>query len=46
MAKNNTADVGFEKQIWSAADKLRGSMDASEYKHVIVKSMFQTFSFK
>ena len=32
MAKVNTADVGFEKQIWNAADVLRGSMDAVEYK--------------
>lgn len=29
MAKVNTADVGFEKQIWNAADVLRGSMDAA-----------------
>ena len=40
MAKRNTADVGFEKQIWSAADKLRGSMDASEYKHVVLGLIF------
>ena len=40
MAKTNTAEVGFEKQIWSAADKLRGSMDASEYKHVVLGLIF------
>ena len=40
MAKTNTADVGFEKQIWSAADKLRGSMDPSEYKHVVLGLIF------
>ena len=40
MAKKNTADVGFEKQIWSAADVLRGSMDASEYKHVVLGLIF------
>ena len=40
MAKNNTADVGFEKQIWRAADVLRGSMDASEYKHVVLGLIF------
>ena len=22
--KDNTAEIGFEEQIWSAADKLRG----------------------
>lgn len=26
----NTADIGFEEQIWKAADKLRGNIDASE----------------
>ena len=40
MAKVNTADVGFEKQIWNAADVLRGSMDASEYKHVVLGLIF------
>jgi type I restriction enzyme M protein len=36
----NSADLGFEKKIWSAADKLRGNMDASEYKHVILGLIF------
>ena len=40
MAKVNSADVGFEKQIWNAADLLRGSMDASEYKHVVLGLIF------
>ena len=31
MATNNTADIGFEKQIWDAACVLRGNIDASEY---------------
>ena len=35
MAKNNTAEIGFEKEIWKAADLLRGNMDASEYKPVV-----------
>ena len=29
MAKLNTADIGFEDQIWKAADKMRGNLDAS-----------------
>ena len=40
MAKVNLADVGFEKQIWNAAVLLRGSMDASEYKHVVLGLIF------
>ena len=35
MAKTNTADIGFEKEIWKAADLLRGNLDASEYKSVV-----------
>ena len=38
--KNNTAEIGFEAQIWSAADKLRGNMDASEYKNVVLGLIF------
>ena len=32
----STATIGFEQQIWKAADILRGNIDASEYKHVIL----------
>ena len=34
--KNNTAEIGFEKEIWKAADLLRGNLDASEYKSVVL----------
>ena len=36
----NTTTVGFEDKLWLAADKLRGSMDASEYKHVVLGLIF------
>ena len=37
MAKKlNTADLGFEDKIWKAADLLRGSIDAAEYKNVVL----------
>ncbi|MGH4049758.1 MAG: type I restriction-modification system subunit M [Clostridium sp.] len=39
MAENTTT-VGFEDKLWLAADKLRGSMDASEYKHVVLGLIF------
>ena len=38
--KNNTSEIGFEQQIWSAADILRGNMDAAEYKHVVLGLIF------
>ena len=40
MATNTTANIGFEKQIWDAACVLRGNMDASEYKSVVLGLIF------
>lgn len=40
MEDINTANVGFEREIWSAADKLRGNMDASVYKNIILGLIF------
>lgn len=40
MAKKSTADIGFEKQIWEAACVLRGNLDASEYKSVVLGLIF------
>lgn len=41
MAKNgNGANLGFENQLWAAADKMRGHMDAAEYKHVVLGLIF------
>ena len=34
------ADLGFEEKLWKAADALRGSMDAAEYKHIVLGLMF------
>ena len=36
----NGGPLGFEDLLWKAADKLRGSMDASEYKHVTLGLVF------
>ena len=36
MAETNTSNIGFEKQIWDAACVLRGNIDASEYKSVVL----------
>ena len=38
--QNNGANLGFEDKLWRAADKMRGSMDAAEYKHVALGLIF------
>jgi type I restriction enzyme M protein len=39
--KNGTAaTVGYEAELWRMADALRGSMDAAEYKHVVLGLIF------
>lgn len=38
--RQNTAEIGFEQQIWVAADKLRGNLDAAEYKSVVLGLIF------
>uniref|UniRef100_UPI003FEFF682 class I SAM-dependent DNA methyltransferase n=1 Tax=Candidatus Fimenecus sp. TaxID=3022888 RepID=UPI003FEFF682 len=40
MATENNANIGFEKQIWDAACVLRGNIDASEYKSVVLGLIF------
>jgi len=43
MAKkknNSSANLGFEKKLWAAADKMRGNMDPSEYKHIVLGLIF------
>lgn len=39
-SQTNGAILGFEKKLWAAADALRGSMDAAEYKHVVLGLIF------
>ena len=38
--KISSANLGFEKEIFSAADKLRGNVDAAEYKNVVLGLIF------
>lgn len=33
-------DLTFEKELWKAADKLRGNIDPSEYKYIILGLIF------
>jgi type I restriction enzyme M protein len=39
-ADTTSATVGYEAQLWQMADALRGSMDAAEYKHVVLGLIF------
>ena len=34
------ATTGYEADLWRMADTLRGSMDAAEYKHVVLGIIF------
>jgi type I restriction enzyme M protein len=44
LEKAKTAENGLgrelERKLWAAADKLRGAMDAAEYKHVVLGLIF------
>ena len=39
--RSNTGEaLDYRAQLWSMADALRGSMDAAEYKHVVLGLIF------
>ncbi len=38
--KNNGGNLGFEAELFKAADKLRGNMEPSDYKHVALGLIF------
>jgi type I restriction enzyme M protein len=38
--KETGATIGYEAELWQMADALRGSMDAAEYKHVVLGLIF------
>src|SRR5438105_4896539 len=41
MAKSSSGGSrDFEAALWAAADKLRGTLDAAEYKHVVLGLIF------
>ncbi len=44
-AKNKKADSkkSFEQTLWDTADKLRGTVESSEYKHVVLSLIFLKF---
>ncbi len=46
MAKKaaNNKSNGFEQNLWDTANKLRGSVESSEYKHVVLSLIFLKFA--
>nr|WP_239986698.1 type I restriction-modification system subunit M N-terminal domain-containing protein [Fastidiosibacter lacustris] len=47
MAKkaiNNKKQKSFEETLWDSANKLRGSVEPSEYKHVVLSLIFLKFA--
>src|SRR5690606_29597903 len=38
--KSNGGSLGFEAELFKAADKLRGNMEPSDYKHVVLGLIF------
>jgi len=46
MAKQKAGpknDKGFEESLWDSANRLRGSVESSEYKHVVLSLIFLKF---
>jgi type I restriction enzyme M protein len=41
--KSNTKELGFEESLWDAANKLRGSVESAEYKHIVLSLIFLKF---
>ena len=45
MAKaSSKKEVSMEEALWKSADKLRGSVEPSEYKHVVLSLFFLKFA--
>jgi len=44
MAKKNGNDKTIEVTLWEAANKLRGSVEPAEYKHVVLGLIFLKFA--
>lgn len=40
---SNKNEKGFEESLWDAANKLRGSVESAEYKHIVLSLIFLKF---
>lgn len=37
-------EISMEEALWKSADKLRGSVEPAEYKHVVLSLFFLNFA--
>ena len=44
MAKNQVKEKSIEETLWDSANKLRGSVEPAEYKHVVLGLIFLKFA--
>lgn len=45
MAKKQQKEKSIEETLWDSANKLRGSVEPSEYKHVVLSLIFLKYAF-
>lgn len=45
MAKKQTKQKSIEENLWESANKLRGSVEPSEYKHVVLSLIFLKYAY-
>jgi type I restriction enzyme M protein len=43
VQERGSAPLSFGPQLWSASDRLRGHLDAAEYKHIVLGLIFLRF---
>lgn len=44
MAKKQIKSKSIEETLWESANKLRGSVEPSEYKHVVLSLIFLKYA--
>ena len=44
MAKQTAKEKSMEEALWESANKLRGSVEPSEYKHVVLSLIFLKYA--
>ena len=45
MAKKQIKEKSIEETLWESANKLRGSVEPSEYKHVVLSLIFLKYAY-